>query len=343
MRAAVIDGYGGGDRLEIRDVAQPQAGSGQVLVRVRAAAVNPLDWKIRRGDYRFIMPKKLPWVPGYDVAGIVEEVGAEVDGFAPGDAVHALMSDAGACAEFAVVDAAATAMVPDGLSFEEAAAVPVAGLTAWQALVDRGELAQGEAVLVNGGAGGVGHFAVQIGAALGARVTAVASGRNQGFLHELGAERTIDYETDDFTRDEETYDVVFDAAGTSDFRRCDLILGENGIYVTTNVGPRIFFHSLRTGIASLFGPARRARWITVQPNGAELAQIDALILRGKVRPHVERVFPLEEIRQAHAASEAGGGRGKIVIVPSPPAAPGTRDRRRGGGLRGGRGSWRRRA
>jgi NADPH:quinone reductase-like Zn-dependent oxidoreductase len=313
MRAAVIEGYGDSNRLEIREIEPPRPGVGQVLVRVHAASVNPLDWKVRRGDMRFIMPQKFPWVPGYDVAGVVEEIGVEVDTFAPGDAVHALLPRAGACAEFAVVDAGAAAMIPDGLSFAAAAAVPVAGLTAWQALVDRGQLAPGERVLVNGGAGGVGHFAIQIAAALGARVTGVAGGRNQEFLRELGAQRTIDYETDDFTRDEETYDVVFDAVGTSNFRECDLILGEGGIYVTTAVGPLIFAHSVLTGIAGLFGPVRRARWLTVQPRGKDLAEIDSLILRGKVRPHVDRVFPLDEIRQAHEMSETGHARGKIVI------------------------------
>jgi NADPH:quinone reductase-like Zn-dependent oxidoreductase len=313
MRAAVIDGYGGSDRLEVREIARPAPGAGQLLVRVRAAGINPLDWKVRRGDLRFVMPQKFPWIPGYDTAGIVEEIGVEVDRFAPGDAVHAYVKGAGTCAEFAVVDAGAAAMIPDGLSFEDAASVPLAGLTAWQALVDRGELAAGERVLVNGGAGGVGHFAVQIAAALGARVTAVAGARNQDFLRELGAERTIDYESDDFTRDEETFDVVFDAAGTSNFRRCDLILGEGGIYVTTNVGPLAFLHSLRTSLGALFGTARRARWVSVQPSAKDLAEIDGLILRGKVRPHVDHVFSLDEIRQAHDASEAGGQRGKIVI------------------------------
>jgi NADPH:quinone reductase-like Zn-dependent oxidoreductase len=323
MRAVAIDGYGGRERLAVREIERPTPGSGQLLVRVQAASVNPLDWKIRRGELRFVMPQKFPWVPGYDAAGVVEEIGAEVDAFAPGDAVHAMLPKGGACAEFAVVDASAAAMVPDGTSFEEAAAVPVAGLTAWQALVDRGELVAGEKVLVNGGAGGVGHFAVQIAAALGAHVTAVASGRNQEFLRQLGAERTIDYEDDDFTRDEETYDVVFDAAGTSDFRRCDLILGEGGIYVTTNIGPRIFVHSLFTAIGGLFGPARRARPITVKPNGQNLAEIDTLILRGKLRPHVDRVFPLDDIRQAHEASESGHVRGKIVVRVQPPALRGS--------------------
>lgn len=313
MRAAVIDGYGDGGRLEIREIDRPQPGVGQVLVRVRAASVNPLDWKVRSGNLRFVMPVKFPWSPGYDVAGVVEEIGVEVDRFAPGDAVHAYVARAGACAEFVAVDANAAAMVPDGLSFEEAAAVPLAALTAWQALVGRGELAQGENVLINGGAGGVGHFAVQIAAALGAHVTAVASGRNQDLLRELGAEWTIDYETEDFSRDEETYDVVFDAVGTSNFRECDLILGEGGIYVTTDVGPGIFFQSLRSAVTSVFGPARRARWVAVKPSGEDLAAVDGLILRRRVRPLIDRVFSLDEIRQAHEASEAGHSRGKIVI------------------------------
>jgi NADPH:quinone reductase-like Zn-dependent oxidoreductase len=312
LKAAVIEGYGGSDRLEIREIERPRPGVGQVLVRVRAAGVNPLDWKIRRGELRFVMPKRFPWVPGFDVAGVVEEIGVEVDRFAPGDAVHGIVQG-GACAEFALLDTSAAAMILDGLSFEAAAVVPVGGLTAWQALVGRGELAPGENVLVNGAAGGVGHLAVQIAAALGAHVTGVASGRNQDFLRDLGAERTIDYESEDFTRDEETFDVVFDAAGTSSFHECDLILGEGGIYVTTEVGPRIFFHSLRGAISGLFGPARRARWLTVKPKGEDLAAVDGLILRGKVRPHVDRVFSLDEIRQAHEASEAGHARGKIVV------------------------------
>jgi NADPH:quinone reductase-like Zn-dependent oxidoreductase len=313
MRAAVIDGYGGSDRLVVREVERPKPGVGQLLVRVRAAGVNPLDWKVRRGELRRVKPVKFPWVPGYDVAGVVEELGVEVDSFAPGDAVHALAPRAGGCAEFAVVDAAAAAMIPDGLPFEEAAAVPTAGLTAWQALVDRGELATGERALVLGGAGGVGHFAVQIAAAQGARVTAVASGRNQDFLRELGAERAIDYESEDFTRDEETFEVVFDAVGASNFKECDMILAESGIYVTTAVGPGVFLSSAASALRGFFGPVRRARWLIVKPSGQDLASIDALILRGKVRPHLDRVVPLDDIREAHDASESGHTRGKIVV------------------------------
>src|SRR5436305_9777879 len=312
MRAAVIEGYGGVDRLQVREMADPSPGPGQLLVRVMAAGMNPLDAKVRQGSMRFIQPVKFPWVPGYELAGVVAAVGPEVSGFVPGDAVHGNVKG-GACAGLALLDESAAAPKPERLSFAEAAAVPVAALTAWQGLLGRGELAAGERVLINGGAGGVGHFAVQIAAALGAHVTAVASGRHQDFLRELGAERTLDYGRDDFTRDEETFDVVFDVAATSDFTACDLILGEGGVYVTTLPGPAVFFRAALTAVAGLFGKARRARWVILRPRAADLVNVDRLIEQGRVRPVVDRVFPLDEIRAAHQAIESGHARGKMVV------------------------------
>jgi len=226
MRAAVIDGYGGPDRFEIREVEKPSPGPGQLLVRVRAASVNPVDWKLRKGSLRFVRPARFPLILGYDVAGEVEAIGAEVSHFAPGDPVYASTDNphGGGYAEYVLVGEAATALKPASLTFEEAAAVPLASLTALQALRDKGEVAEGERLLVNGGAGGVGHFAVQIGKALGARVVAVASGRNQEFLRELGADRGIDYEEEDFATDEENYHIVFDTVGNATYRECELIL-----------------------------------------------------------------------------------------------------------------------
>ncbi|HYU31308.1 MAG TPA: NAD(P)-dependent alcohol dehydrogenase [Thermoanaerobaculia bacterium] len=315
MKAAVISGYGGPDRLEIREVEKPAPGPGQLLVRVRAAAVNPIDWKLRKGQLRLVKPARFPLILGYDVAGEVEAVGAEVGRFAPGDAVYALLDSphGGGYAEYVLVGEEAAAPKPERLSFEEAAAVPVGGLTALQALRDKGELAEGERLLVVGGAGGVGHFTVQLGKALGAHVVAVASGRNQAFLGELGAGRGIDYEQEDFTTDEETYHVVFDAAGNSSFRECDLILEEGGVYVTTVVGPAIFIRSVASTLAGLFGPARRCRSVIVKPSGQDLAFLGRLIDAGRLRPHVEEVFRLERIADAHSYSETGHVRGKLVI------------------------------
>jgi NADPH:quinone reductase-like Zn-dependent oxidoreductase len=315
MRAAVIHGYGGPDRFEIRDMEAPTPGPGQLLVRVRAASVNPLDWKVRKGGLRLIRPARFPLILGFDVAGEVEAIGAEVSHFAPGDPVHAFVDNphGGGYAEYVLVGEEAAAPKPASLSFEEAAAVPLAALTALQAMRDRGELAEGERLLVNGGAGGVGHFAVQIGKALGARVTAVASRRNQDFLRELGADCGIDYEEEDFTTDEEEFHVVFDTVGNTSFRKCDLILEEGGVYVTTSFEPALVVQGLVSLVAGLFGPIRRARAVMVKPSGRDLAFLGRLIGAGKLRPVIEEVYPLSQVGEAHRRSEAGRVRGKLVL------------------------------
>jgi NADPH:quinone reductase-like Zn-dependent oxidoreductase len=315
MKAAVLDGYGGAESFSVREVAAPTVGPGQVLVRVRAGSVNPIDWKIRQGKLRWLLPARFPLVTGYDLAGEVEAVGPEVTRFAPGDAVYgmALGRHGGAYAELALARESALAAKPPSLSFEEAAVVPMAGLTALQALRDLGELAAGERLLVNGGSGGVGHFAVQLGAALGARVTAVASGRNQDFLRELGAETVFDYERQDFTREEGEYDVVFDVASTRDYRACDYVLAEDGgVYVATLPSPSRVFWAVLTGLGRPLGGRRRAGIVSVRPRAADLDLLAHLIAQGKLRPVVAEAFPLEELGRAQAAAERGV-RGKVAV------------------------------
>lgn len=315
MKAAVIDGYGGPERFEIREVEKPEVGPGQLLVRVRAASVNPVDWKMRRGQLRLVRPARFPLILGYDVAGEVEAVGPEVDAFDLGDPVYAFVDSrhGGAYAEHVLVGQAAAARKPDRLSFEEAAALPIAGLTAIQGLRDRGELEKGERLLVNGGTGGVGHLAIQIGRAMGASVTAVASGRNQELLRELGAVRGIDYEQEDFTTDEETFHVVFDTIGNSDLRECNLILEEGGVFVTTSIGPSLIAQTVISSVTGLFGPARRCRPVIVKPKGQDLAVLNQMVETGRLRPLIEEVYPLEQIAEAHRRSETGRVRGKLVI------------------------------
>jgi NADPH:quinone reductase-like Zn-dependent oxidoreductase len=356
MRAAVVTGYGGVERLELREIDPPEPGSGQLLVRVRAAGVNPIDWKIRRGGLRLLLPARFPLVLGFDVAGEVAAIGPEVADFEPGDPVYAMLDSrhGGGYAEYAVVGEAAAAPKPEALDWEEAAAVPVAALTALQALRDRPGLRPGQRVAITGAAGGVGHFAVQLAAALGARVTAVAAPDRQDFVRQLGAERAVDYSREDFTtlgegaadgaepgsgsrpggpdddggRDGDDpedageggdagglYDVVFDAAGASSFAACEPALAAGGVYVTTNPGPAIFLAQLRAGLAALIDRrhARRATTFRVHPSGDDLADLAALIAAGRIRPVIERVYPLAEVRQAHAAGEAGHRRGKLVL------------------------------
>lgn len=318
MKAAVIDAYGGSDRLQIREIPEPgEPGPGQVRLRVRAASVNPIDWKMRRGGLRFVMPAKFPLVLGHDVAGEVDAIGPEVTRFEVGDPVFGLVdprAPGGSYAELALAKESALASMPQALSFEEAAALPVAGLTALQALRDKGELVAGETVVINGASGGVGHLAVQIAHTVGARVTGTASRPSLDFVRSLGADEAIDYEEEDFAGRDDAWDVIFDAAGTRTYQDCEPSLSPNGgIYVTTEVGPRSFLNGLFTGLAGLFGQKRRARWITIAPKAEDLAFLARLVEQGRVRPELHEVFPLSRIREAHDLSERGGVRGKIAV------------------------------
>jgi NADPH:quinone reductase-like Zn-dependent oxidoreductase len=316
MRAAVLDGYGGSERLVIREVEAPRPGPGEVLVKVAATSVNPIDWKIRAGHMRFVKRARFPVILGFDMAGEVVEIGPEVSRFAPGDAVYGLLDSplGGSYAEYAVARESSLAPKPDSLAFEEAAAVPLAGLTALQALRDRGELAPGEKLLVNGAAGGVGHFAVQIGAALGAEVTGVASARNRDLVLTLGASQMLDYEEVDFTGEDELYDVIFDAVAKLSFDDCAPVLSpDGGVYVSTLPSPRLLVWVALTTLGGFVGRRRRARIVFAHPSGQDLDVLGHLANIGKLRPAVGRVYPLEEIRRAHDASESGHARGKIVV------------------------------
>jgi NADPH:quinone reductase-like Zn-dependent oxidoreductase len=316
MRAAVIDGYGGSDRLNVRETPDPgPPGPGQVLLRVQAAGVNPIDWKRRRGDLRFVMPGKFPLILGRDVAGEVEAVGPEVTRFQPGDPVFGVVeAQSGSYAERAIAKENALAPLPGRLAWEEAASLPVAGLTALQALRDLGELAAGEQALINGASGGVGHFAVQIAFALGATVTGVASHHNLEFVHGLGAHEVIDYEEEDFAGRDDAWDVIFDAAGNRAYRDCEPALSRRGgIYVTTDVGLRRFIDSTLTGLGGIFGQKKRARFIMVQYRAEDLATLARFVDQGRVRPMIQEVFPLDRIHAAHDLAESGRVRGKIVL------------------------------
>jgi NADPH:quinone reductase-like Zn-dependent oxidoreductase len=317
MKGAVIDGYGGSDRLRVRDLPEPAAPApGQVLLRVKAAGVNPVDWKIRRGSLRLVMPMRFPLVLGYDVAGEVEAVGPEVTRFQPGDPVYGFCapSQGGAYAERALAREGALALKPASLSFAEAAALPVAGLTALQGLRDKGELAKGERAVINGAAGGVGHFAVQIAVAMGAAVAGVASRGNLDFVRSLGATEAIDYEEEDFAGRDDAWDVILDAVGNRSYQDCEPSLAsDGGIYVTTQPGPRPFLNALFTGVGGLLGQKKRARWISVNHFADDLALLAHLVDQGRVRPDIQQVFALEQAGAAHDLSATGRVRGKLVL------------------------------
>ena len=313
MRAAVTEAFGGIDRIVVRDLPKPEPGPGEVLVRVRAAAMNPLDCKLREGAFRLIFRVKPPFVLGFDLAGEVEAVGAGVNRFRPGDSVFGALSRPGAHAEHVVAGEEVLLPKPARLSFEEAAALPAAALSALQVLRDVAPVGKGQRLLLNGAGGGIGTFAVQIAKARGARVTAVASARNQDLLRELGADECLDYAKEDFTRREAAFDVIFDIVPNRSFPECRRALAPGGTYVTSLPGAGPYLWQVLT-VLPLFG-GRRCRSLMLRPKRSDLEELAGLVAAGQLRPVVGEVFPLDAIREAHVRMQSGHARGKVVVRP----------------------------
>jgi 2-desacetyl-2-hydroxyethyl bacteriochlorophyllide A dehydrogenase len=315
MKAIVIDDYGGVDQLHLRELPDSRPHADEVLVRVRAAGVNPVDWKICQGQLRFILRLNFPFIPGGDIAGEVVSTGPETTEFKAGDPVVGFvdLKRGGGYAELAVAKKSAVALISPSLSFTEAASLPIAGCTALQALRDLGKLSEGGKALILGGAGGVGHFAVQIAKALGAKTSATCGPSNIAFVQSLGTDHVIDYSGKDFMADVDHFDVIFDAVGKSSFISCGPLLAPGGTYVTTLPTPSLFFWSGVQSIAGIFGNPKRAKGILVQPSGKDLAYLCQLADEGKLRPTVSLTCSLDHAAEAHEASEACHTRGKIVL------------------------------
>ena len=315
MKAIAIDSYGGPEKLLLTELPDPRPGPGEALVRVRAASVNPLDWKIRSGQLRLFLRLGFPYIPGSDVAGEVVEVGGQMSRFKPGENVVAFVDPklGGGYGELALVKETAAATKPESLSFAEAACLPIAGCTALQGLRDIGKLPPGGGVLVLGGAGGVGHFAIQIAKALGARVSATCSASNIEFVRSLGADLVMDYNKEDFTTRSERYHVIFDTVAASSFSACESLLEPDGVYVTTLPSLDVLFWGLVKAIIARFGMTKRAKMIMVRPGAECLVFLGRLADEGKLRPYVDKIYPLASAEDAQQASQAGHVRGKIVL------------------------------
>ena len=315
MRAVVAPRYGDAEVLEVRERAVPAPGPHDLLVRVRAAGVNPADLHLLRGQPAFLrlmghgLRRPRYDVPGADVAGRVEEVGAAVRAFEPGDEVFADLSAVGrgAFAEYVVAPAAAWARKPCPLDAAAAAAVPMAAVTALQGLRDHGRLAAGQRVLVHGASGGVGTFAVQIAKTLGAHVTGVSSGRNTDLVASLGADRTVDYTREDFTAGHEAYDLIFDTVGNRSIREVRAVLAPEGTYVSTAFSPGLL-------LAGLGRRSQRLHAMVARPNATDLRTVGAWLEEGAVAPVLDRTYPLERARDALAYLEGRRARGKVVLV-----------------------------
>ena len=312
MRALVYDRYGKLDVLELRDVPRPSAGRGEVLVRVWAAALNPKDSFVRKGRFRVVSGRSFPKRVGADVAGEVVESGAGVSGFPPGAKVYGMLEEwtyrRGTVAEYVAVKATEIGVMPDSLSFEEAAALPLVSLTALQALRNVADLRPGDALCVHGASGGVGTAAIQLGVALGGVVTSTSSARNLDFCRSLGAAETLDYATDEPFSGSRRYRVVLDVFGNLSFGRVRKALTEDGIYVTTVPSPRIIRDTLRT----LLGWPR-ARLVVVRARRTDLDAITAFVARGALRPVIDRVVPLDDAIEGLRHLETKRARGKVIV------------------------------
>lgn len=314
MKAIIINGYGPAEVLEYKEVSQPQLKPDHLLIKMHATSVNPVDFKIRKGELKLFTGLRKPKVKilGFDVSGEVVETGENVKTFKKGDQVYALMGifEGGAYAEYISVPESSAAIKPANMSFKESAAVPLASLTALQALRDKGKVCPRKKVLINGASGGVGTFAVQIAKALGAVVTGVCSSKNIELVQSLGADKVIDYTRKDFTKDYQTYDIVYDVVANKSFSVCKKALIPNGIYITTVPNPVIIFQTFRTYL----WPGKKATYIMVKANGKDLNFIKELIEADKVKSVIDKTFSLSQVATAHTYCEAGHTRGKNVIT-----------------------------
>lgn len=308
MKALTINQFGGPEELRIQEVALPSPGPGEVLVRIHAAGINPVDYKLRNGSMKLISGKKFPRILGGDIAGVVEQ-SPKKSLYRPGDKVFAMLSiKGGGYAEFVAVNENQLCLIPEDLNMIQASAVPLASLTALQAFKKQGGIKPGDRILINGSSGGVGSFAVQIAKAEGANVTGVCSTRNTEFVKNLGADHVIDYTTEDFIKGKRRYNKIFDAVAKSSFGRCRKILEKGGIYVSTIPNKGLLFHQVFNFVRN-----KKAGFIMVKPSGQDLLIIADYIKKGLLLPHVDKVFPLEEGVKAHELIETERVRGKIVL------------------------------
>ena len=330
MKAFILDRYGGADHVRAAEVPEPEVREDDVLVEVHAAGLNLLDSKIRNGEFKLFLRYRLPLILGHDVAGVVARVGSRVRRFKPGDEVYARPADGriGAFAEFIAINEADVAIKPRALTMEEAASIPLVGLTAWQALIERANLKKGQKVLIHAGSGGVGTFAIQLAKHLNATVATTTSTGNVDLVRSLGADIVIDYKTEDFADVLRDYDVVLNSLDKVTLEKSLRVLKPGGQLISISGPPDAAFARslgaswvLRTimGVLS-YGITTKAKrsqatysFLFMRANGEQLTEITALIDDGIIRPVVDRVFPFASTKEAMAYVEAGRAKGKVVV------------------------------
>lgn len=330
MKAYILDRYKKQAALRLGDMPEPEVRDRDVLVAVHAAGLNQLDAKIRDGEFKLILPYRLPLILGNDVAGVVVRVGPKVRGFKPGDEVYARPSQdrIGTLAEFIAIDEADVALKPGNLSMEAAASIPLVGLTAWQVLIDRAELKRGQKVLIHAGSGGVGTFAIQLAKHLGATVATTTSTENVDLVRGLGADVVVDYKKEDYTKVLSGYDVVLNSLGKDTLEQSLKVLKPGGMLISISGPPDVAF-ARESGLNGFlrqvtrllsFGIRSKAKrrgvgysFVFMRANGEQLGKITSLIESGIVRPIVDRVFPFQATNEAMDYLATGRVKGKVVV------------------------------
>jgi NADPH:quinone reductase-like Zn-dependent oxidoreductase len=310
MKGIVIHQFGKPEVLVYQEINKPSISSHEVLVKVQAAAINPKDCLVRKGKYKLLSGSRFPMALGEDLAGFIIEVGSAVKGFKIGDEVYGMINGwkVGSYAELAKIKASEIALKPKNINFIEAAAVPLAAMTALQAIRDLGKLQDKQKIFINGCSGGVGVFAIQIAKALGATVHGACSEANFELCRELGADKLVDYKTQNILETEERYDVFFDSFGNQNFEKVKTILSAKGIYVTTIPTAQIIKQTFST-----YFSAQKAKLVVVKSNTKDLNYLKDLIEQGKIKSVVDKVYPLTEVQEAHAYVETKRAKGKVVL------------------------------
>lgn len=308
MKAIVINQYGSADELVEQDVPLPEIKDNQVLVELKATSINPVDWKMREGYLKEMLPYEFPIILGWDAAGIVKEIGKKVTAFQPGDKVFTRpkTNPTGTYAEYVAVEEDLVCSLPKNSSFNEAAAVPLTGQTAWVALVEISHIKKGDRVLIHGGSGGVGHLAIQIAKHFGAYVATTASGKNEEFVKSLGADEFINYKEQDFETLLSDYDIVLDTQGGETQEKSFSVLKRGGTLVSIAAPPdkeKAAEKGIKTG------------YFFLEPDGERLQKLAELMENGKLKVTIGKTVPFteESMREAHRVSEEHGTIGKIVV------------------------------
>jgi NADPH:quinone reductase-like Zn-dependent oxidoreductase len=313
MKAIVINRYGDSKVLQYTELERPIPQANEVLIKIMAAGINPIDWKIRRGMLKIATGNNFPLQLGFDYAGIIVEKGSQVDQFQLGDEVFGFVNKlpGQTYAEYVTIPASLLVKKPINQSFIEAAATPLAAATALQVLRDFGSIQVGNRVLVNGASGGVGSFAVQIAKIFSAKVDGVCSSRNIDYVASLGVDKVIDYKQEDWTKTEEKYDIIFDAVAKSSFSKCRQLLKPQGIYITTLPNLEIIFLNYLTA----WLPQKAKVIFFAQAKASDWQFLKEAIELGKLTVRIDKIYPFSQVIAAHNYSESERVRGKIVLIP----------------------------